>query len=517
MAGSGTENDYMERSIEEKVSYIYEALQNTPFLGDCRNRLKNELKKQLHAMENDDGMFEINLTFMMQRLGITQSIKNVVMDVHAKATSQRQDHRKRMLTTERKEPMDVIESARTQWNASTKLAFMKYCSEVNVTYAVEATSYVPCTGARFLYSSDDFLLALQQIKPTNRADHDMIDNWSTIKPLLYTKSTEEIQKRYVELGPTHAQFGLDEDIPNILGEYVYINNKNKIGDKVLNNGTVLNARQYAKTGCPINIRPHIWRQALNVVVNAEKLALFEQLQAMTQQIHMATDDIYLLDVQQTTDSSDYFPFEDHLRCVMLAFSRDATIPKQAVSTIDDPILATLKDGTQLNVPPSGVYPISGLVMFAAPLCYLYNDPAHVYFIFREMYCRYWCQLYSISSKPNSILGLCKSFETVIVRTIPNVVYHLVQHGIAPIAIAFPWIQSGFSGILEIDQVLLLWDRVIGYDSLEVLAIFAAALFTFRSQDLLLVLKAEDVKDLFSVALEIQVLPILQQFLFPFYD
>jgi hypothetical protein len=28
-------------------------------------------------------------------------------------------------------------------------------------------------------------------------------------------------------------------------------------------------------------------------------------------------------------------------------------------------------------------------------------------------------------------------------------------------IAFSWIQLGFVGLLEVDQLLLLWDRVIG--------------------------------------------------------
>ncbi|OQR90646.1 hypothetical protein ACHHYP_05346 [Achlya hypogyna] len=522
MAAAAAEVDYHERSMEEKIAYIYMHMKDSPFLGQCRNKMKMELKKQLATMESDDGPLEINLEYMMQRLGLTQAIKNAVLDMHTKATSLRKDaspHDKRLLIRDddRKEPLDMIESARRQWEASLTSTLVAYCKENSLAYVLEAKGSVPSVANRFLTSGDELLQALQRIKAVNRASHVDSDYWCTIQPLLYTKTSAEMQQRYVELGPTHAQFGLDEDVPNILGDYVYITNKNKIGDRVLVNGTVPNARQYAKTGCPINIRPHVWRQALNVEVNAKKQAAFQQLQALSMQSVFATDGIYLMDVQQTTDSSDYFPFEDHLRCVMLAFSRDATIPTQAVAVMEAPLTAQLAGGATTAVPPSTVLPLSGLVMFAAPLCYLYNDPAHVYFIFREMYCRYWCQLYAISSKPNSILALCKTFETLLVRSIPHVVHHLLQHGITPLTIAFPWIQSGFSGVLEIDQVLLLWDRVIGYDSLEILPIFAAALFNFRAQDLLLVIRAEDVKDLFSEALEILVLPILQQFLFPIYE
>ncbi|KAF0754409.1 hypothetical protein AaE_005353 [Aphanomyces astaci] len=324
-----------------------------------------------------------------------------------------------------------------------------------------------------------------------------------------------MQQRYTELSPAHAQYGVDEDVPNIHGDYVYIGGKNKLGDKVLSNGTVPTARQYAKTGSPITLRPHIWRQALSVAIDP---IYFKQLEAKVKASTVVTDGLFMLDVQQTTDSSDYFPFEDHLRSVMLAFSRDEQVASQAVMTLQHPVVFQSNAScSKMAIPPANVMPFHGLVMFVAPLCYLYDDPVHVYFVFRDMYCRYWCQLTGISARPNAILALCKTFETLIHRHIPAVVQHLLQHDIVPLVIAFPWIQSAFSGVLEIDQVLLLWDRVVGYDSLEIIAIFAAALFTFRSHELLQVTKIDDVKDLFTDALEIQVMPILQQFLFPIYD
>jgi len=98
---------------------------------------------------------------------------------------------------------------------------------------------------------------------------------------------------------------------------------------------------------------------------------------------------YLLDVQQTTDSSDYFPFEDHLRSVMLIFSRDQWIATNSAINIHGKVEAkgnsssSRPDGCTM-VPPSGVLPFSGLVMYAAPLCYLYNDPVHVYYTFRDI-------------------------------------------------------------------------------------------------------------------------------------
>ncbi|RLN57897.1 hypothetical protein BBJ29_005860 [Phytophthora kernoviae] len=105
------------------------------------------------------------------------------------------------------------------------------------------------------------------------------------------------------------------------------------------------------------------------------------------------------------------------------------------------------------------------------------------------------------------------FEELIVRSSPTTVFHLINIGIKPLDIAFPWIQSAFSGVLDIDQVLLLWDRVIGYDSLEIVAIFAAALFHFRANELELITTRDEADEVFAELIDIQVVTLLQDYLF----
>ena len=34
---------------------------------------------------------------------------------------------------------------------------------------------------------------------------------------------------------------------------------------------------------------------------------------------------------------------------------------------------------------------------------------------------------------------------------------------------FPWLVTAFAGQLECQELLLLWDRIIGFDSLDILA------------------------------------------------
>ncbi|KAJ3312998.1 hypothetical protein HDV04_002480 [Boothiomyces sp. JEL0838] len=62
--------------------------------------------------------------------------------------------------------------------------------------------------------------------------------------------------------------------------------------------------------------------------------------------------------------------------------------------------------------------------------------------------------------------------------------YLEQRDCSPLEIAFKWILYAFVGILDCDQVLLLWDRIIGYDSLDILSLTAVAIFDFRRDFLL---------------------------------
>jgi hypothetical protein len=96
---------------------------------------------------------------------------------------------------------------------------------------------------------------------------------------------------------------------------------------------------------------------------------------------------------------------------------------------------------------------------------------------------------------------------------PSVFMHMLRHGVQPLKIAFPWLMFGFSGTLDVcevlqriasctsshitrrtshvtrhtshftrhtsHQVLQLWDRVIAYDSLLPIPVLAAAVFVFR--------------------------------------
>jgi len=105
----------------------------------------------------------------------------------------------------------------------------------------------------------------------------------------------------------------------------------------------------------------------------------------------------------------------------------------------------------------------------APICFVYNDPTQLYYIFRKMFIKYFSKLTIISEDSESILGICVLFENLFQSKDPELYFHLRRADIQPLEIVFKWLMSFFSGFLASSQVLELWDRILAFDSLEVLA------------------------------------------------
>ena len=76
-------------------------------------------------------------------------------------------------------------------------------------------------------------------------------------------------------------------------------------------------------------------------------------------------------------------------------------------------------------------------------------------------------------------GLCRAFEDMIHRAEPEVCFRLLRVGCPALTLAAPRMLGGFATHLEVEQVLLLWDRVIGFDSVLPLSVAAAAVVAFE--------------------------------------
>ena len=97
-------------------------------------------------------------------------------------------------------------------------------------------------------------------------------------------------------------------------------------------------------------------------------------------------------------------------------------------------------------------PFKKFASWFVPIGFLSNSKEDCYYIFRALYCKYFCYLNTISSNPQSIMSLCKLFEDLLQMYEPEVCYHLQQLGISPLKTVFPWIVFCFVGVLEVDQV-----------------------------------------------------------------
>ncbi|CEG37282.1 Rab-GTPase-TBC domain [Plasmopara halstedii] len=497
--------------------------------------IQDEVQKWKHVMKTE----LVQSQYSVDKTKILGSVKRTVIDMYCvamqEAAKASQNHLKEKVadgcilpgirTTDGCD-LDVVRAARERWDKVTNVELKPHGNDLAKSPRAQIVkSFMP---ARFLYDGLDLLQSLQAIKSPNEACERIgtsANFWNSIQLQLYTSTFSEYRRVFSELAPGCRQIGLDEHFLAHGSEFFA--EKHRVGDLVLAQKNGLMARHFSKTGCPVGLRSYIWRHILSVSITAQDRSYFEYLQKQVMQWTYLTDEMYLLDLHQTLGCSDYFVFRDHLESVVMAFTRDTFVVKHAVRVngivkcslpLEEKLLPNLDRepeivATEYRVPPNGVLPFKGFAMYVAPLSYLYADPIEFYYVFREMYIRYWCKLNVICPEPASILTLCKLFEDLVARSNPAVFFHLLNVGVKPLDIAFPWIQSAFSSLLDIDQVLLLWDRVIGYDSMDVLAVLAAALFDFRANELELVNTLEDVNNLFIGLSNVSVVALLQNYLF----
>lgn len=204
--------------------------------------------------------------------------------------------------------------------------------------------------------------------------------------------------------------------------------------------------------------------------------------------------------------------------MLLPFCRDTSVLHHFTHSSASPAKAFVRgrygsEEHQVFYPPNGVIPFHGFAMYAAPLCYIYNDPVVLYFVFRSMYTRYFFRLHTLSSHRQGIVSLCLQFETLVQTHEPGLFLHLKSISVHPLRLAFKWLVRAFSGYLASEQVMLLWDRILAYDSLELLPILAAAIFSFRKINLMQVQTYNAAEAVLVDLLTLEVVPLIQLFMF----
>jgi hypothetical protein len=282
-----------------------------------------------------------------------------------------------------------------------------------------------------------------------------------------TSSLEELKIRFRAMYRFGRNEGLNEDI-NDLSPGIPLSNM----------------RLMAQSGLTDSLRPKIWRLLLETdLVDCLDTHMKRTTHVLNQRVNkynLLLDRVLQLESKHCQNDDQYFVFEDIVRDVLLYWSRDEWIPtklremRYPIADIDDL-------GNRYNP----ICPIWGLSLYVMPLCYLYDNPEEVYMLFRQWYVQFIYQLHVPTSKGDSILYLSILFENLMKQHDMDLYAFLVlELKLNPLEIAFKWILYAFVGVLESDQVLQLWDRIVGFNSLELLPLTAAALFSFRKESLM---------------------------------
>ena len=124
--------------------------------------------------------------------------------------------------------------------------------------------------------------------------------------------------------------------------------------------------------------------------------------------------------------------------VLLLFSRDTNIQQCFVESASgcQPAKSFIKkkfgnDESSVIYPPNGIIPFYGFSMLVAPICFVFEDPIQLYFIFRQFYTKYFFNLHHISSSSQTIVGLCVLFENLFRQTSPELWFHLQDIQVQP--------------------------------------------------------------------------------------
>ncbi|XP_026326690.1 TBC1 domain family member 19 [Hyposmocoma kahamanoa] len=434
--------------------------------------------------------------------------------------------------TKQNDPIACLTKASAQWEKRIHKSLNSMCSDLETSLAKirpqsekeelaekwnELSTYnLDLSKYRPVYAPKDFLevlLTLSGYIPYTREDE---PKWEFAHLPLQVKTLDHLRKVFTEWANGEPLLGVNPNMPSTVTAFASLEvERIGLGERVATLGYAPVIQEFLKKGCPQCLRAKLWAQVLGADVKNHQVAYFNQLKKSVLEVDLMIDKLIFKDVQLTASNDDqYFVFEDLLYQVMLCFSRDCDVMHQLKGNIGNPLTVTIK-GKQpspesVNVfPPSGIIPFHGFTMYATPFCYLYDDPVQLYYTFRAFYIRYWHRLHYISTHPQGIVSLCLLYERLLEANEPLLWIHFRNININPIRVVFKWLMRAFSGHLPPDQLLLLWDAILGYDCLEILPLLALAILSFRKENIFQVNTIQNVDAVLADLSTISVIPLLQ--------
>lgn len=317
------------------------------------------------------------------------------------------------------------------------------------------------TNVKFLFDSEDLMETVLAIRNPNLLPEVRV---GLVQVSAHSLTLEAAQRRFPELSNLHCQLGLDEAQTSAQGLRVLVQRQEE-GEAILSSGSMREARRFLRRGAPPSMRARMWRQACGLYekCTAAEDQHFARLRYDCDRLDLVSDELVMHDLQTVLDDPRFFVFEEELKEVLLCFSRDSYVRSHALYEIHAPLLKEMGGEFPVDeaAPPSAVQPYLGFSTYFAPLCYIFKHKPSLYSVTRHLYCSLWCKLNVLCSDSGTLVALCQAFESLLMDCNARLFLHLVSIGVQPLRVAFPWMQLAFIGLLEIDQLLHLWERVIG--------------------------------------------------------
>lgn len=312
---------------------------------------------------------------------------------------------------------------------------------------------------KFLYDSEDLMETVINIKNPNLRPSFAERSIGLITSCIwnlrgvslydyYVKKYAELQISYSQLGiddlhftpvppPPSGVSGLTSPLGSIANNKILVQRQDE-SEFVNFSGTTIQARQLLRRGVPLSQRCKIWRIACGL---PEKATLaeehsFNRLKYYVNKYDFVTDELFMHDLQTILDDPRFFVFEEELKEIILAFSRDPSIHNQTNYEIHAPLTQAMgvDFSNDTTAPPSGVQPFLGFATYFAPLCYIFKQIPSLYSISKYLYCHIWCKLNVLSYDEGCLLSVCKHFEVLLMESCPRLFLHMTKIGLPPLKV-----------------------------------------------------------------------------------
>jgi hypothetical protein len=328
-------------SIHDRLGTIHRVLKVQHLYWTIKKQVQEEILNPDSRVSN----LQVDIPKFMESSGLAVKLRNAVCLLHseAKLNSEIASDLPRPQLIPLDEPIDVVESARHQWDTRLRYELRAVAARQKRKLIqprdFEQTNKGEEFLIRFVYTCEDLLEAIMAISnPNFSGTFTRVLGYGVIRLNLHTPTLKDLQLKYSVLAPDTRQIGMD-DVE--VGLEWFAEERRQTGEAITEDGSIPAIRQFAKSGVPVSLRPRIWNAILGVNVEAKEFYYYEALLTQIQHYDAITDDLTRFDVQDVADNDEYFVFEETLDEVMLAFSRDSMVPVLASLTTNTALLRSV--------------------------------------------------------------------------------------------------------------------------------------------------------------------------------